>query len=117
MNNSDKITIIANQLANAGKKPTIALIKAKLSSPVPLPQIIATLKNWQHDPENCHFSTPVEEQDLRDNQDEIDLTNENKVALAQLQLVIDNALAPIKSELAEVKALLKQLNNQNKTNN
>ena len=48
---SDEICIIANKLANEGKSPTVALIKSGLNHPVPLPQIIATLKTWQHDPE------------------------------------------------------------------
>jgi hypothetical protein len=40
----DEISICANQLANAGKKPTVALVKAKLRQAVPLPTLISTLK-------------------------------------------------------------------------
>ena len=47
---NDEIIILANQLANAGNKPTVALIKTKLNKRAPLPTIISTLKTWQHDP-------------------------------------------------------------------
>ena len=48
---SDEISIIANQLANQGRTPTVALIKGKLSQPTPLPRIISVLKSWQHEPD------------------------------------------------------------------
>jgi hypothetical protein len=47
---NDEILILANQIANSGKKPTIAMIKAKLRKSVPLPVLISTLKGWQHEP-------------------------------------------------------------------
>ncbi|MDP7592650.1 MAG: hypothetical protein QF552_08135 [Litorilituus sp.] len=47
----DEILTIANQIANMGKKPTVALIKTKLTKCVPLPLLISTLKTWQYDPE------------------------------------------------------------------
>lgn len=30
-----------------GKEPSVALIKARLSTPVPMPAIISTLKSWK----------------------------------------------------------------------
>ncbi|RJG51197.1 hypothetical protein [Motilimonas pumila] len=42
---------IAQQLNKAGQKPTVALVKAKLSPGYPLPKIIAALKNWQSHPD------------------------------------------------------------------
>ena len=53
---TDEIIIIANQLANQGKKPTVALIKTKLTKAVPLPTIITTLKGWSHEPELTTFN-------------------------------------------------------------
>ena len=47
---NDEILILANQIANKGSKPAVALIKAKLKKKVPLPVIISTLKTWQHEP-------------------------------------------------------------------
>jgi len=45
MSVSDEILIIANKIANQGKKPSIALIKTKLSTSVPLPFDYIDLKN------------------------------------------------------------------------
>ncbi len=42
---NEQIINIANQLANQGKKPTVALIKTQLTSPVPLPVDHQHLKN------------------------------------------------------------------------
>ena len=56
MTHTDEILTLANQLANAGKMPTIALIKARLSAQVPLAIIINTLKSWTHNP---HFTSHI----------------------------------------------------------
>lgn len=107
MTNFEKITVIANQLANAGKKPTIALIKAKLSSPVPLPQIIGTLKSWQHEPGNCSLAALQTITNANSNDDN---TNKDKhLSIEQVNELIEKALIPIKIELTEVKAELQQL--------
>jgi hypothetical protein len=98
---TDEITIIANQLANQGKKPTVALVKTRLSKSVPLPQIINALKTWQHNPENTVLSVQ--------NNKEI---NENKTSTsADIEQAIDQAIAPLRNELAEIKLLLKTLMN------
>jgi hypothetical protein len=98
MTNIEQIMILANQLANDGKKPSVALIKAKLSSPVPLPQIIASLKSWSHEPENCVFPETNSTTHKTD-----DKTNAlNTVTIAEL----NDAIAPINKELAEIKRLL-----------
>ena len=101
MTNVEKITILANQLANEGKKPSVALIKAKLKSPVPLPQIISALKSWEHDPEHIIlFENKVATHDIKEVDDK---TNEVS------QSLLNEALAPIHKELAEIKSLLKIL--------
>lgn len=114
MTNFERITIIANQLANEGKKPSVALIKSKTSTPLPLPQIITTLKSWQHEPENCVLFEPSISEDKSKSKSKSITLNDDKELSAQLMnetiaLAIDNALAPIKAELAEVKAQLQQL--------
>jgi len=101
MTNVEKIIVLANQLANDGKKPTVALIKAKLVNPTPLPQIISALRTWVHEPEKCEFTdevVPKEENDRKSNMEDV-------VTLEEL----NNTLAPIKKELAELKALIKTL--------
>ena len=108
----DQILISANKLANEGKKPTVALVKAKLSSPAPLPTIINVLKTWQHD-EN--FIGLVEDQEK--NEGNIEKFSENdkliyctKDDLNTLQQKIIEKLTfemtIVKKELADIKQLL-----------
>lgn len=40
----------ANQLAHEGKKPSVALIKSRVTQPASLREIIETLKTWHFDP-------------------------------------------------------------------
>ena len=102
---NDEITIIANQLANAGKKPTVALIKSKLNKQVALPVIISTLKVWQHDP--TLLSLP-EEKSI--NAEEAN-TTENTDDFRQN---ITDELAQMKQEIIELKEMIKQLIELNK---
>ncbi|MGD8171184.1 hypothetical protein ACQEXU_05975 [Vibrio sp. TRT 21S02] len=39
---------IMQQLQNQGKEPTVALVKARLSSNVPIPALITTIKTWKN---------------------------------------------------------------------
>ena len=95
----EQIINIANQLANQGKKPTVALIKTQLTSPAPLPVIINTLKNWRHEPDKVV--------------DIIKNTELESLAETPLELMINNAvkqaIAPLQQELDELKALIKTL--------
>ena len=94
MSISEEILTIANKIANEGKKPTIALIKKKLTSSVPLPTIISTLRVWQHEPDFTSIKT--------NEPTEIQSEEKNKETTEVLAL-IDIALAPIKQELALLK--------------
>ncbi|MGD8109606.1 hypothetical protein [Vibrio sp. TRT 17S01] len=38
---------IMQQLQNQGKEPTVALVKARLSSNVPIPALITAIKTWK----------------------------------------------------------------------
>ena len=95
---NDEILAIANKLANQGKKPTVALIKTKISQPVPLPQIISILKTWQHDP-NFTEITKVESADVTEKH------NSNE----ELSLIINQAIQPLKDEVKALKLLVEQL--------
>ena len=101
---SEEITIIANELANNGKQPSVALIKAKLTSAVPLRIIIDTLRGWHHEPDytECRYS---------DN----DAKTKPAVEKSELNQAIALALAPIQQELAEIKRQLAELK-QNQQN-
>jgi anti-sigma factor ChrR (cupin superfamily) len=98
---NDEILAIANQLANQGKKPTVALIKTRLSQPVPLPQLITTLKNWQHEPDFTEVN-PVKTLEA----DEVQEQNEELVE------IVNQAIAPLKAEINALKSLIEQLMNK-----
>jgi hypothetical protein len=102
---NDEILILANQLANAGNKPTVAMIKAKLNKKVPLPLIISTLKVWQHDP--SFISKPEEKNGITKR---INTTTETDTFRQNLH----DELAQIKQEIMELKHLVKQLIEQQK---
>lgn len=38
---------VISQLIDEGKEPTVALVKARLSHQIPMPAIIATIRNWK----------------------------------------------------------------------
>jgi hypothetical protein len=97
MTTFDEILIIANQLANQGKKPTVALVKSKLTSAFPLPTIIKVLKSWHHQPEFIQFKEP--------NAVKSALTIK-KQKVDEIELIVENALTPIKAELDDIKSQL-----------
>ena len=100
----DEILTIANQIANAGKKPTVALIKTKLTETVPLPLIISTLKTWQHDPEFISLSESKPQKNIKP-REEAD----------PLHHALSEELKEMKQEIAELKLLMKEfLAQQNK---
>lgn len=106
MTTNDEILILANQLANAGHKPTVAMVKAKLHKKVPLPVIISTLRVWQHDPS---FISKSEEQ--------YDITEETNIAVEtdNFRQNLNDELAQMKQEIIELKQLVTQLIEQQKS--
>ncbi len=97
MTTFDEILIIANQLANQGKKPTVALVKSKLTNTVPLPTIIKVLKSWQHQPEFISINElTTHETALTAKKHEVD----------EIELIVEKALIPIKAELDNIKSQL-----------
>ncbi|BDU36447.1 hypothetical protein [Vibrio nigripulchritudo] len=42
-----ELEAVIQSLADQGKEPTVALVKARLKSTVPMPAIIATIKSWK----------------------------------------------------------------------
>ncbi len=107
---TDEIIAVANQLANQGKKPSVALVKNKLSQQVPLPLLISTLKNWQHEPER----TQTRVINASDTMVDVENTLKENATLSASE--INEMLAPIKTELVEIKQLLAQLVNQRTIN-
>jgi hypothetical protein len=44
---SQELKDVLEQLHAEGKEPTVALVKARLSTSVPMPALITTLKSWK----------------------------------------------------------------------
>jgi hypothetical protein len=103
----DEISICANQLANAGKKPTVALVKAKLRQAVPLPTLISTLKTWQHEPDfiaaNSSQTNQIEAQKSTEESELINSIVNNAAIKAYIKNIVSAELLDIKTELAELK--------------
>jgi len=102
MTDIEEILTIANKLADQGKKPSVALIKTKLSHNIALPTIISVLKTWQHQPnyqaQNTNLKIVNEPS-----------CNDALIKKEDIELMINNALTPIKSELEQLKKLLRKI--------
>jgi len=102
---NDEISIVANQIANEGNKPTVALIKTKLNKKVPLPVIISVLKTWQHEPsfitlpEVKHIHTDCE-------------TDNPPIEKRTFDKEVYDELTSLKEEILELKELVRQLLNK-----
>ncbi|WP_105903032.1 hypothetical protein [Vibrio gangliei] len=46
-NVTEELQRVLSTLQAEGKEPTVALVKARLSIPVPMPAIITTIKSWK----------------------------------------------------------------------
>lgn len=44
---SQELEAILTSLQQEGKEPTVALVKSRLSTPVPMPALITTIKSWK----------------------------------------------------------------------
>ncbi|WP_050925191.1 hypothetical protein [Vibrio harveyi] len=42
-----ELEAVMEQLQQQGKEPTVALVKARMKTPVPMPALIATIKSWK----------------------------------------------------------------------
>lgn len=102
----DEILAIANQIANKGQKPTIALVKPKLSKTVPLPMLIAVLKTWQHDADFVTINTQTNTEIENNHHDK-------QVIEGKIAQQIEQAIAPLRQEINELKTLIVQLVNAN----
>lgn len=46
-NVTEELEAVLQALHDEGKTPSIALVKARLSTPVPMPALISTIKSWK----------------------------------------------------------------------
>ena len=109
----EEILTIANQIANQGKTPSVALIKTKLTSPVPLPVIISTLKNWQHNPDYISIENTAQRSEKISADHHINknlaeaLNREISQTISQtIEQAVEQAVMPLRAELSEIKTLL-----------
>lgn len=42
-----ELEAVLQQLQQEGKEPSVALVKARMRTPVPMPALIATIKSWK----------------------------------------------------------------------
>ena len=104
---TDEILILANRLANQGKKPTVALIKGKLRQSAPLPVLINTLKQWQHEPDFINLdNVTAETQTIKE-------SNQLSQAISnEIESAVKQALQPLKIEIFALKKQVEQLKEQ-----
>lgn len=107
---NEEILVIANQIANKGNKPSVALIKAKLKNKVPLPVIISTLKTWQHEPE---FIDLPEKEGTNVESTTSNPTDSSNAFERELHLELLN----MKKEILELKAMIAELIGNQKQGN
>ncbi|MFN1618849.1 hypothetical protein [Vibrio rotiferianus] len=43
-----ELEAVMEQLQQQGKEPTVALVKARMKTPVPMPALITTIKSWKN---------------------------------------------------------------------
>lgn len=87
---SPEIARICAKLVADGKEPTIALIKAKLSTKTALPLIIDGLKRWKNNP-NAPIEAEVAEQ------------KPEPLSLAQRVSDLERLVAQLTNEITELK--------------
>ncbi|QUM87801.1 DNA-binding protein [Moritella sp. 36] len=88
----------ANQLALEGKKPSMALIKSRLTQPANMRDIIETLKTWRFDPnavvppKNTPASTSI------------DVADPTAALIATAIASVREEITPLRQEVIELKA-------------
>lgn len=101
MNYEHEIHNVACQLATENKTPSVALIKARLTTSIPLAVIIRALKNWQQNPEPIqHLVDPVTEPNPKSLDEELVL---------KINETVRSAVAPLEQEIERLKKLIEQL--------
>jgi hypothetical protein len=60
---SNELQTILERLRDEGKKPTVALVKARLSVKVPVPALITTIQRWKSSSQVPKIEVAVKEPD------------------------------------------------------
>jgi hypothetical protein len=81
-------------LKEAGKKPSVGMIKARLMSPQPIPIIIKGLSYWKENQASLSIQEPNEKKVLKE---------EPEVSLLERVTLLENELSALKNELKTLK--------------
>lgn len=92
------IIAAADQLAREGKKPTVALVKSRLSQPVTMRDIIEVLKVWRFNPDAAVPEDKVQSS-----------TAETKSPSLSTEQLITAAVTPLRQEIAALRIELDAL--------
>lgn len=101
----NEILMIAKQLAEQGKKPTVALIKAKLSQRVAMPIIIQALQRFD-------ALNAKERKDLQKIQETETETQAPQSDIPQQIALLQQEVASLKQQVAQLTTLVEELNSK-----
>ena len=82
-----QLEAILQSLTNKGKKPSVALVKARLPSPVPMPVIIAALQAWKS---GKHLPKIEVSQAVLSDQQKIQQLEQQLIELTQRVIELEN---------------------------
>ncbi|MBR9789778.1 MAG: hypothetical protein GYB40_17785 [Vibrionaceae bacterium] len=71
-----ELETVMEQLQQEGKEPSVALVKARMKTPVPMPALIATIKSWK----NANRVPKIEIAAQKTSEEDRLTTLENKIA-------------------------------------
>ena len=103
----DHIILLAQQISQEGKVPSIALLKARLPKNVPLPSIIQGLKLWKENPQKA-VTVPAEadinESIENKHNTSFDALIDTKIKLALTPLIVE--IDTLKNQIANLQKQL-----------
>ncbi len=94
------IIAAADQLAHEGKKPTVALVKSRLSQPASMRDIIEVLKVWRFNPDAAVAADKVNPSTAQ---------TETKSQPPSTEQLIAAAVTPLRQEIAALRTELDAL--------
>ncbi|MGF1753329.1 hypothetical protein L4C33_06980 [Vibrio makurazakiensis] len=88
---SDELESVLKSLQAQGKEPTVALVKARMGTPVPMPALIAAIRSWK----NANKVPKIEVADTTQQ-------NPDRVALLEQQIAALTArISALETKLSE----------------
>ena len=96
------VLLLCKQIKDSGKTPSMGLIKARSSQAIPIPTIIAALKQFKE-------MTDAEIEGLKETASEQKNKGKNVPDLSDIQRIekLEQEVSALKTELKEIRSLLK----------